>query len=219
MFDQAKYRTFLFDCDGVILDSNNIKTQAFYELTFSYGADAADKLVAYHKENGGISRFRKLEYFFREILRQQNCDNDISDLAVRYGEVVYKKLMVCPLTNGCEDFLRGLLSRTFKFVISGGLESEIQDIFRRRGLIKYFDAVFGSPRSKEEILRKLLEEKKLVQPAIFFGDSYYDYRVAKDFGLDFIFLSSYSELKNIDEFLGPNDIIVRDFSHLVKTKL
>ena len=39
------YKTWLFDCDGVILDSNKIKTESYYELALPYGKDKADKLI------------------------------------------------------------------------------------------------------------------------------------------------------------------------------
>jgi len=32
-----QYKTLIFDCDGVILNSNKIKTQAFYDVAKIYG--------------------------------------------------------------------------------------------------------------------------------------------------------------------------------------
>ena len=37
-----KYKTLVFDCDGVILDSNRIKTEAFYRTTQKYGEFIAE---------------------------------------------------------------------------------------------------------------------------------------------------------------------------------
>ena len=53
----SSYKTIIFDCDGVILNSNKIKTEAFYNVTATYGIEAANELVSYHKLNGGISRY------------------------------------------------------------------------------------------------------------------------------------------------------------------
>ncbi len=47
------YQTLIFDCDGVILNSNQVKTQAFYKATLSYGEAAAESLVNYHIQHGG----------------------------------------------------------------------------------------------------------------------------------------------------------------------
>ena len=65
------YGTFVFDCDGVLLDSNRIKTEAFYEAALSYGEDAACELVRHHREHGGVSRQLKFAYFLERIVGQQ----------------------------------------------------------------------------------------------------------------------------------------------------
>jgi len=62
------YKSWIFDCDGVLLDSNRVKTEAFHSAVLDYGCEYADRLVAYHVEHGGISRFKKFEYFFDNIL-------------------------------------------------------------------------------------------------------------------------------------------------------
>ena len=62
-----KYQNLIFDCDGVILNSNKIKTNAFFAVALPYGQTAAQALVDYHLQNGGISRYRKFEYFLHLI--------------------------------------------------------------------------------------------------------------------------------------------------------
>ena len=57
----------IFDCDGVILDSNAIKTQAFREALPGEPEDLVEQLVSFHKATGGVSRYVKLEYFFKEL--------------------------------------------------------------------------------------------------------------------------------------------------------
>ena len=45
MFDVKKANTIIFDCDGVILNSNQLKTKAYYKATFpSYGHELASSL-------------------------------------------------------------------------------------------------------------------------------------------------------------------------------
>jgi hypothetical protein len=40
--------TLVFDCDGVVLNSNRIKTEAFRLVAAPYGEAAAEALVQYH---------------------------------------------------------------------------------------------------------------------------------------------------------------------------
>ena len=52
--NDKKVNTILFDCDGVILNSNQLKTQAYYNATFpSYGHELARSLTTYLARNTG----------------------------------------------------------------------------------------------------------------------------------------------------------------------
>jgi len=66
-----QYKTLVFDCDGVVLDSNQVKTQAFFDVAKQYGLEAANKLVEYHVLHGGVSRYKKFEYFIQVILKKK----------------------------------------------------------------------------------------------------------------------------------------------------
>ncbi len=68
----AEYKTLVFDCDGVVLNSNQLKIQAYHDVAIKFGASQvqAQALVEHHVEFGGISRYPKFEYFLREIMKQ-----------------------------------------------------------------------------------------------------------------------------------------------------
>lgn len=61
-------KAIFWDFDGVIADSVNVKTDAFYELYLPYGKEVAEKVKEYHLANGGVSRFKKFEYWETELL-------------------------------------------------------------------------------------------------------------------------------------------------------
>ena len=42
-----EFSTYIFDCDGVIFNSNRIKTEGFYETTKKYGEENSKKLVKF----------------------------------------------------------------------------------------------------------------------------------------------------------------------------
>lgn len=216
MIDLSRYRTFVFDCDGVILDSNAIKTDAFYELARPFGEDVARALVDYHKANGGISRFRKIEYLYHTLLGRADHQDDIDRLVLQYGRIVFDKLIRCNLTRGCEEFLKCIPSGSYCIVLSGGSESELRVVFEQKGLALFFDGIFGSPRTKEEILMAQKDAGMLLAPAVFFGDTIYDCQVASAFGMDFIFLSGYSECDE-QKIRGSQVLLtIKDFSNLLR---
>ena len=61
-------KAIIFDFDGVILNSVNVKTEAFKELYKQYGSAVVKKVEKYHLENGGISRFEKFKYYHKNFL-------------------------------------------------------------------------------------------------------------------------------------------------------
>jgi phosphoglycolate phosphatase-like HAD superfamily hydrolase len=195
MTDTGKYRTWMFDCDGIIFDSNDIKTRAFYEVALPYGRTKADAIVRYHKRFGGESRYKKLRYFFEHILKMERFDVELENALKLFGRTVRKKMAKCPETKGLRLFLKKLPRSCYRIVVSGSAQDELRDIFAKRGLDGYFDAVYGSPDTKESILVRELKKGKVSLPAVFVGDTKYDHQCARAIGSDFIFMSRYTEFE------------------------
>jgi len=203
------YQVMLFDCDGVILNSNYIKTEAFYKVASSYGKKNAQDLVDYHLKNGGISRYVKFEYFLNEILGFPSFDNhSINNLLNSYSKIVKQSLLKCDVATDIHK-LRKLTSSSNWAVISGGDQNELREVFLKRGLSHYFDlGIFGSPLNKFEIIETKFPNLSKIK-SLFIGDSIYDYEISKKFNLDFIFLTDWSDIDETDLFLKKNKITMR----------
>ena len=194
MIDLANYNTWVFDCDGVLLDSNGVKTDAFFRAAEPYGRDKAEALVDYHVRNGGISRYVKFRSFLTDIVgRDRVDDRELDDLLERYGSFVQQGLLDCEVAPGLTR-LRELTSSALWLVVSGGDQEELRAVFAERGLADYFDGgIYGSPDSKDEILAREWQNGGILQPAVFIGDSRYDIEAATRAGLDFIFARRWRE--------------------------
>lgn len=207
----SRYHTLVFDCDGVILDSNKIKTAAFYQAALPYGQPAAEALVRYHVANGGISRYKKFAFFMEHILNESAQTKStslaaIEDLLKHYAEAVAEGLMTCNVAEGLAS-LRRQSSHARWLVVSGGDQSELRNVFRQRHIDYLFDGgIFGSPDTKEEILSREIASSNIQQPALFIGDSHYDYAAAQQAGLDFVFLHDWSEWQPDAEWLQHEGI-------------
>jgi phosphoglycolate phosphatase-like HAD superfamily hydrolase len=212
-----EYKTLVFDCDGVILDSNRIKTEAFAHVAMKFGINAADQLVRFHVQNGGVSRYRKFEYLLVNILHRASDVKVIEDLAKEYGQRVCEQLLLCPMTQGLHE-LRNATSHTNWMVVSGGDQAELHYIFDQRGLTPHFNrGIYGSPATKDEILDRLILSGHLEMPALFLGDSRYDHEAAKRAGLDFIFIHEWTEFKSWQDYCVKNDIpVINRISELYK---
>ena len=203
-FDQ--YKTIIFDCDGVILNSNGIKSEAFFNVTKSYGVDLAKAMQDYHIANGGISRYAKFEYFFKEILRSKPADYEVNNLVNLFARQVRDNLLFCDVSDGLKE-LKNYLKHSKWLVVSGGDQNELQEVFGLRGLSEMFDGgIFGSPDAKEEILEREIANNNIVTPALFLGDSKYDYSAATGAGLDFMFVSNWTEVDEWKSWTAQNNI-------------
>ena len=94
------YKTIIFDCDGVVLNSNAIKTNAFYKLSKPFGDASAKTFIDFHKNNGGISRYKKFDYFVKNIIYEQidkkngeDIERLIKRLCDEYSEIVIESLL------------------------------------------------------------------------------------------------------------------------------
>jgi HAD superfamily hydrolase (TIGR01549 family) len=211
----SEYQTMAFDCDGVILNSNHIKTQAFYSLALPYGTLVAADLVDYHVANGGIARDKKIDHLFHSILKRAPSKGERTNLMDTYADLIFERLMKAEIANGLKD-LKLRTKGAEWIVVSGGNQGELRTIFERRALDSHFPIanVFGSPRSKHQIIEDGHKQGQFKAPVLFVGDSHYDHQVAQDFNFDFVFTSAWSEWKNPK--LGENSIMIDYIADLLE---
>lgn len=205
----TSYATLVFDCDGVVLNSNKVKTKAFYQATLPYGEAAAQAMVDYHVAHGGVSRYKKFAYFLEKIvpdIAPSAKGPDLETLLMYYADEVRQGLLTCEVAEGLLQ-LRKQTPNTRWLIVSGGDQAELRDIFKRRGLADMFDGgIFGSPDAKEVILAREIAKGNIEVPALFLGDSKYDYQAANETGLCFVFLSAWSEVPEWKKWVSEKDL-------------
>lgn len=206
--DFAHYRCWVFDCDGVLLDSNAIKTQAFHDVGMQYGQAVADALATYHVTHGGISRFIKFQYLFSDILKRAPETGELEHALEQFATAAKDRLLQCPMAPRIHEVLQAVSATGPAYVVSGGMQDELRDIFAQRGLDQYFTAIFGSPDTKDAILQRERSSGTMPDPALFVGDARYDFEVADRFGLDFAFASKWSEFADWQAYFQNRPIRV-----------
>ncbi len=206
--DLASYQTLVFDCDGVILDSNTLKRDAFYAATEPYGKNYAEQLVSYHIENGGISRYEKFKYFFDRILCIGFDEQKYNDVLDIYASYVKLSLLECQICEGLE-LLRRQTPHANWLIVSGGDQNEIREVFLNRSIAHFFDGgVFGSPDNKSVILKREIENNNIKRNALFFGDSTYDFYASIESGIDFVFVSKWTEVRDWESWVNTLNLPV-----------
>ena len=205
----TSYKTLIFDCDGVILNSNSIKTDCFYSAVSTWSKEAASDLVAYHLQNGGVSRHIKFKYFYDSILPLYFPDAvpgvdgpGFQDVLQSYSNSVYHALLNCDIADRLED-LRSLTPSSSWCVVSGGDQDELRQLFATRHLNHLFDAgIFGSPDPKSKILTREISKGTIQFPALFLGDSKYDYYSSFNSNIDFLFLYGWTDVLDWSGFVS-----------------
>ena len=207
----------ILDCDGVILDSNKLKTDIFLNICYKYklSDDDTSMFILYHKENGGISRFEKIKVLLSLIEKSSRTISIPSkdQLLNEFSEALDLYYKHSRLTYGLLDFLA---SKSFVnlFVVSGSEQSQLVNVLSDLGLKEYFLEILGSPTTKYEHIKNL----SLVHPNLnfkgFVGDSFLDYEVASFYDIPFYFMSTYSECAKLKKFKPHKDSKFLEISYL-----
>lgn len=178
------YQNFIFDCDGVLLDSNNIKGDVFVKIAEHFSPAHAQEFKAFHDQNGGLNRRDKFTYFFEKILKRNHFEKELAEALDLFRSRSLEALKSAELIPGVETFLKQLPKNSKKYVISAGDQDDLILVLGAKKLSGYFDQLFGGPNLKTEIISEL----NLTGKTIFFGDSEIDFKSAKNFNFDFVFV-------------------------------
>jgi phosphoglycolate phosphatase-like HAD superfamily hydrolase len=183
---EAHLDAVIFDFDGVIVESTDIKSAAFRAL-FADHPDHVDAVEALHRRHEGVNRSIKFEMIFRDILRRPLDAETAAALARRYGELVVDRVVACPAVAGVPAVLEALGRHVPLAVVSSTPHGELERIVARRDLARYFRAVRGAPPAKAAAIREIIaafgwSARRLAMV----GDTVADFEAASDNGLRFV---------------------------------
>ncbi len=212
--DLAKYKTIVFDCDGVVLNSNKVKVQAYFDVAKrNGGSDAeAQAFVHHHVTKGSFPRNGKIEYYLKEIVKQPITTEIVQKYLEAFEDILDKSLMQCEIAPALLA-LKAATPQASWMLLSGGDQAELRRVFPRRqlngfNLAQMFEVgIFGGPDQKDDVLAREIANGNLQLPALFLGDSKYDHQAATKAGLDFVFLSNWTEVPDWQEYCAENNIV------------
>lgn len=196
------FKNILWDFDGVILDSMPIRDLGFVKIFNQFNKSEVDELLKFHRENGGLSRFVKIKYFFNQIRKEEVSEEVILDYAAKFS-IVMRQLLIDP-TLLIQDSLQYIKDNYNEFnfhIVSGSEQEELRFLCQELEIDKYFKSIHGSPTSKEQLVRNVIENNNyLKESTLLIGDSYNDLEAAK---------------KNEIRFYGYNNINLMNLENYV----
>jgi phosphoglycolate phosphatase-like HAD superfamily hydrolase len=177
-------KAIIFDFDGVLVESVDIKTMAFAKLFESEGKKIVEKVVDYHLRNTGVSRFEKIKYIYKNMLNRHLSKETFDSLCRQFSHLVVDEVVNAPYVKGAKEFLDDYAKKYSCFVASATPQDEIEDIIKRKQMTGYFKGVYGSPKKKVDIVREILamplNSCLVPQSFVYIGDAMSDYLAAKD---------------------------------------
>lgn len=187
MIDFIDKNTIFWDFDGVIIDSEKIRTYGFRKVLEKYPEKQVNELVKYHKENGGISRYVKFRYFFENIRGEDISDEEVNKLASRFSGIMVKELINKEvLIKETVNFISKNQDNFKMLIVSGSDGEELRFLCKKLKITSLFEEIEGSPTPKPELVKNLLGRKKIqASKSILIGDSFNDYEAAKVNGVEF----------------------------------
>ncbi len=210
--------TIILDFDGVIVESNDIKTRAFAQV-FSRFPEHADAMMAYHEAHVSASRFDKFRHLVTDRLGRPADDPLMDELADAFSEETRKQVIACPMVAGAADFLDTVSARVPVYLASVTPQADLDASLAARGLTRYFTRVYGCPPwTKAGAIKDIVGGVGYVGRAgfervntLFIGDSAGDQRAALETGVEFLARDSGLPFDDPQPVSGPDmcDLLAR----------
>ena len=192
------FKIFFWDFDGVIINSDNIRMNAFKNSLEDYNSNDVNSLLIFHKSNGGLSRYVKFRFFFEKILKQPVNEDKFQKLLLKYSKFCQKNLMNKKLLiSEVIQYIKENYNNKIFHVASGSDNQELNELCNGMEISSYFKSINGSPEPKKEIIKRIIKENNYLKKNIcLIGDSINDYQAAA-YNKIFFFGYNNLELKKI----------------------
>lgn len=197
---------FIFDFDGVIKDSVDIKGNAFRELYIHESQEIADLIYYDHLQNGGMPRSEKFDRWEKLFFGRNLTTHRSVELHARFKQIVVNRVLESDFIPGFQQFFKSL-DPSKCYVCTATPQDEARFIMKKLGL--NFSEIWGAPLSKTEIITSILKKTSaLPSEALYFGDSDKDLVACIECSVPFVPINFTGSLLSL-----PKKITFQDFNY------
>lgn len=184
-------KVIVFDFDGVFVDSNPLKDQAWFKIFDNHPKIPRHIVADVLSQNKG-TRFDILRTIFeRAGFPKEEVQQHIHIEALRFDALVQDWIVKRGLIPGVSNTLADFGARFHMYINSGTPNPSLRMSVERLGIKHYFQDIYGSPPNKDENLKIILGRENISgKEAIVIGDAEEDYRSASKLGTSFIAVAS-----------------------------
>lgn len=171
-----------WDFDGVLMNSNQIRDLGFEEVLEEFPRAQVDRLLDFHRKNGGLSRYVKFRHFFERIRDEEINDDELNEWAGKFSAIMMRLLTDSSLLiDETLNFVRREYGSYQMHIVSGSDQTELREICRHLQIDKYFATINGSPTPKTILVEQLIKSHGYSPDhCILIGDSINDFEAAND---------------------------------------
>jgi len=202
----------IFDFDGTLVESNEIKRRVFYEVTEDIFGAASVLDDLFSVPDSG-DRYNIFDLLIKNLKLRQEVGVSAEYLSSLYTKICEHRISKAPEVCGAFNTLSELKKiRVKMFVSSATPTNTLQRIIGMRGWSDLFDGIMGSPDSKEDHLRSILFSNNYsLSEVIYIGDSEVDQKAALLIGCKFIGIG-----KNWNRFDRRPLVLLDNLEQLIK---
>lgn len=196
-------KVIVFDFDGTLVDSNQIKYEAYFEL-FPQNEEYRTFIHAVLDTNFEESRFVILEKILKSTRHLHSGANvlSITEMAHKYNSIVMDAVKKCPEMPGAEDIVRKLSKHMPVYLSSTTPEMALREIVIHRGWGTYFKAIYGYPNKKNDTLKKIIIDENVIPGEVMVvGDGESDKTSACEGGCQFVLVDQQFKLYSLSGIL------------------
>ena len=205
------YNVIIWDFDGVIKDSVEVKSVAYYLLFEPFGHDIAARVRIHHESHGGMSRFEKLPIYL-QLAGEEESVTQVNEYCLRFSQLVTKAVIDAPWVPGVEVYLRSNPYSQKFILVSATPHDELIAILDALHLKACFFDIIGAPVSKKKAIAMTLAAHSFDPvDCLMIGDAREDQNAAQENNVQFLLRRHATNAQLFVDYTGKS---VKDFTGL-----
>ncbi len=184
--NSVAWEAIFFDVDGVLIDSMDVKGEAFVD-TFPEVPDLRDAILRHHLSNGGVNRVQKIAEMYALAFGRVPSPAELDERVRAFASHAEDRVVGAPEMPGTRSALEYWSPRLPLYAVSATPAVELRRILQRREIGGFFRSISGWPPEKSTLIAQILMRDSL-QPSqcVLIGDSRQDLAAAERTGLHFV---------------------------------
>ena len=198
----------IFDCDGVILDSNFLKLRALRSALADVGSH--ESLIDWAEEDFRLNFGRTRAQHFESFGAHASANNysltseRLVEAKDKYSEIVLDLYQKCDVIDKTRDYISKIPWDHLVYIVSASEQDELRHIIPAKLDLISPSNIFGGPISKADNIRCILQNYENYS-AFLYGDAVQDAKAAIENNVKFFGLTEfYAEQEELINFCDEN---------------